>query len=67
MNTVGSTTTTINLTPAQRRFAEQHDAAPGISMAWGVLLYREMPEVTHRWLVDGDGRCIEAVELLRAA
>jgi hypothetical protein len=55
------------LTPAQRRFAEQHDAAPGIAIPWGVLLYRETPEFTHRWLVDGDGLCLEAVELLRAA
>jgi hypothetical protein len=54
------------LTLAQRRFAEKECATPGLWIADGVLLYRETPWATYRWLVNRDGRCLDSVTFVRA-
>lgn len=51
------------LTAAQQRFAEEHDAQVGYR-AWddarSVFLYYEGVALTRRWLVDEDGRVVQA-------
>jgi hypothetical protein len=56
------TESAMHLTPAQQRFAEQHEASPGGSAgADGDLLffYSEGDFGTTRWLVNGDGFAVE--------
>jgi hypothetical protein len=51
------------LSPAQARFALEHDAHLGISCCSErpeVFLYREDPWATYRWLVDRSGQLLES-------
>jgi hypothetical protein len=51
------------LSPEQARFAEEHDARPGIHGADAyrmVFLYHDNPAATYRWLVDSRGRPVDA-------
>jgi hypothetical protein len=56
------------LSAAQLRFAEHKRATPGVrGSADGVFLYRDEPWATYRWLVDTDGRTLEATRFLKTA
>jgi len=61
---VGTTTThDIALSLGQARFAEQHDAHVGLHNLGGegeVFLYHSDPWADYRWLVDLEGRIVEA-------
>lgn len=50
----------LELTGPQRRFADAVQASPGGPL-WGdtVCLYQEMPTVTIRWIIDGDGEVVD--------
>lgn len=50
------------LTPAQARFAEEHDAQPGLPAATGsgIFFYHEEPSGLSRWLVSPRGVVLEA-------
>jgi hypothetical protein len=50
------------LSSAQERFAQEHDARPGMQAPdhRAIFLYRDEPSVTVRWLVDEAG-CAEEV------
>jgi hypothetical protein len=54
------------LTSAQERFAQEHDARPGMQTVdhRAVFLYRDEPRITLRWLVD-DAGCAEEVASFR--
>ena len=61
------TTPPAELTPGQRRFAEEHDATPGLFLPHAVLMYRGSGRIVCRWIVDGSGRCLDSVEFRRDA
>ena len=53
----------MTLSPAQARFAEEHDARLGMLTADGqsdVFLYHDDPWATYRWLVDDSGHAVDA-------
>jgi hypothetical protein len=54
------------LSREQRRFAEEHDATPGMHAGARrqlVYFYRYEDSSTHRWLVDPDGEIVDFVSL----
>jgi hypothetical protein len=54
------------LSREQRRFAEEHDATPGMHAGERrqlVYFYRYEDSSTHRWLVDTDGEIVDFVSL----
>jgi len=54
------------LSPEQRRFAEEHRATPGMhagSRRQLVYFYRYEDASTHRWLVDPSGEIVDFVSL----
>jgi hypothetical protein len=56
-----TTSATLDLTDAQRRFAEAYGAQPGMeaSNRPGVFFYRQEDDRLYRWLVDPDGNIRE--------
>jgi hypothetical protein len=56
------------LSSAQERFAQEHDARPGMQAAdhRAVFLYHDDPCGTQRWLVDAAGRAQEFETFRRA-
>lgn len=51
------------LTPAQARFAAVHRARPDQHAVWDdslVFVYREESGITHRWLLNADGRVVDS-------
>jgi len=54
------------LSREQRRFAEEHEATPGMHAGERrqlVYFYRYEDSSTHRWLVDPDGAIVDFVSL----
>lgn len=54
------------LSREQRRFAEEHEATPGMHAGERrqlVYFYRYEHSSTHRWLVDPDGEIVDFVSL----
>ena len=54
------------LSQEQRRFAEEHEATPGMhagERSQLVYFYRHERSSTHRWLVDSHGEIVDFVSL----
>ena len=61
-----SQSTQQQLSHEQRRFAEEHEATPGMHAGERrqlVYFYRYEDASTHRWLVDPDGEIVDFVSL----
>jgi hypothetical protein len=61
-----SPSTQQQLSREQRRFAEEHEATPGMHAGERrqlVYFYRYQDASTHRWLVDPDGAIVDFVSL----
>jgi hypothetical protein len=64
-----STTDDVALSLGQARFAEEHDARVGLHRIGGegeVFLYHNDPWVDCRWLVDLEGRAVEATRFRKS-
>jgi hypothetical protein len=58
----GASAPTIELTPAQRQFAEDHGAVsvmPAESSPALVFVYAQEPLRLHRWLIDAGGHVLD--------
>ena len=57
---------TADLTPQQRRFAQEHQAIPGMRSGVRdrlVFVYRDEDGATQRWLVDPAGQVVDFANL----